>query len=272
MRALPALLLSAALLPYAPSAQANAPGRWQLIFQDSFENADRFLDLFEKNGRRWTHFQRTIESNEIEVVSRGARRGTNALRLLAVPSGKTVSKADVERALPLLKEGDTLIIQAWMFLPRGPSLEDVFLLDLECGSCWPTFALVSNKSPGIRIQLKGDVGYPLVERGKIGLSNYRHNGAGPIRPVPRGVWTRMRFYARLASNETGLVRVEFDDRVVFSSNGPNLPDPRLFIRYGIFLKHTGYDRFQIGVTANGSRNPVEMMLDTVSVRLKRRPL
>lgn len=251
------------------TAKSAADGPAAVAFQDGFEGGKQLLDFLPADGSRWTHFQRTFPENRIDIVSEGAREGRNAARFFAVPSRSDVSKSDVERRLRV-GEGDVLTIRAWLLLPEGPSLDDVFILDLECESCWPDFSLFPNKSPGIRLQLKGDDGLPIVERGKIGLDDYQHEGPRPVRSVPRGRWTLMAFRVKLASDASGRVEVSFDDELAFAGSGSNLPDPRVFGRYGIRLKHRDYDRFQIGITANGSDNPVEMLLDDVSVEIDRR--
>lgn len=251
-------LIAACILYSAPSHAEP-----KIIYSDSFE-APKVSGLFAKDLSGWTNSQKSFPQNEVEIVSEPRRSGSGALRLYAIPSNSTVSKGDVEKELPSIRQGQTIVISAWFFIPPGPELNNLFLLDIECNQCWPERSPIPDKGPGVRIRLNGPTGRPAVERRKIGLRDMP-NELGSSAPLPRGRWFKFEWRLLLSPDENGLTEITIDDKAVFRGRGPNLPDPEVFRRYGIELRQVLYNRLQVGITANSSSNPIELFVDDVSV-------
>lgn len=254
-------LLAVSLLIMAIDSPAGADSE-ETIFSDGFENASTIRDLLKRDGSRWTNSQRTPSGNGLTLVTDPSHSG-NALHFHALPSGSAVSKADIERALPDLVAGDQLSISAWFYAKSGQSLDNVFILDLECPTCWP------DTSPGIRVHLKGHGGTPVVERGKIRLPSLRNEDMIRAVSFPRERWVRVEWQTTLAPDDLGRTSITFDGRTVFSARGATFPDPTILARSGIALRKLAYERFQIGITANSSSNPVDIFVDSVEVRVIR---
>ena len=87
--------------------------------------------------------------------------------------------------------------------------------------------------------------------------------------MPRGRWTRLEWRLKLSTDESGIAEIVIDGMTVFRGAGPNVPDPKVFETWGIQLSRSAYDRMQIGITANGSGNPVEIFVDDVKVTVER---
>jgi hypothetical protein len=254
-----ASLLTIALLVTMVGTSAAAASE-AIIFADGFEDASTVRDLFKRDGSRWTNLQKTPSGNALALTTHPSHSAT-ALHLYAIPSTSEVSKADIERALPDLVAGDRLSISAWIYAKRGQSLDNVFIFDLECHSCWP------DTSPGIRVHLKGYDGTPVVERGKIGLASLRNEDVIRAAHFPREQWVHVEWHTTLSADELGQTSIKFDGRTVFSARGATFPDRAILARSGIALRKLAYERVQIGITANSSPNPVDLVVDTVEVRL-----
>jgi hypothetical protein len=255
-------LLLAALLPAVmawPNARAASE---EIVFSDGFEEAPTIRDLLKRDRSRWTNSQRTPSGNGLTLVTEPSHSGT-ALHFYALPSTAAVSKADIERALPDLVAGDQLSISAWFYAKSGQSLDNVFILDLECHTCWP------ESSPGIRVHLKGHGGTPVVERGKIRLPSLRNEQMSAAVSFPRDRWVHVEWTTILAPDSLGRSAIAFDGKTVFSARGATFPDPANLARFGIVMRKLAYERFQIGITANSSPNPVDLVIDSVEVRVVR---
>lgn len=231
-------------------------------FSDGFE-VQKFLDLFPRDRSRWTHYQSTFPQNKAELVDTQPHSGATALRLFAVPSTSKVSKSDVEKEDFELRAGQSLSVSAWFLIPPEIEIRNLFLIDIECRNCWPEDSPYPNQSPGIRLKLQDRDGAPTVERRKIGLKDMS-NQLAQRAALPRGRWFKLEWRVRLGDEESGESEILIDDKAVFRGEGATVPDPQAFMKWNIKLRDTLYDRFQVGITANGSSNPIEMLVDTVS--------
>lgn len=251
------LLILPLAAPGTPARADNANG-----FSDGFE-AQKFLDLFPRDRSRWTHYQSTFPQNKAELTDTQPHSGAAALRLFAVQSTSKVSKSDVEKEDLELREGQSVKVSAWFLIPPDIDIRNLFLLDIECRNCWPEDSPYPNQSPGIRLKLQDRDGAPTVERRKIGLKDMR-NELAQRAALPRGRWFKLEWRIKLGDEESGESQILIDDRAVFQGQGATLPDPQAFMKWNIRLRDVLYDRFQVGITANGSSNPIEMLVDTVT--------
>ena len=252
------LLIVAPLIVPGTPAQAGDTND----FSDGFE-VQKLLDLLPRDRSRWTHYQSTFPQNKAEIVEAQPQSGKAALRLFAVPSTSKVSKSAIEKEDFELRSGRSLRLSAWFLIPPDIDIRNLFLFDIECRNCWPEDSPYPNQSPGIRLKLQDRDGAPTVERRKIGLKDMK-NELAQRAALPRGRWFKLEWRVRLGDEESGESEILIDDKAVFQGQGATLPDPQAFMKWNIKLRDVLYDRFQVGITANSSPNPIEMLVDTVS--------
>lgn len=254
------LMGCAALMLAVLPSQAGS----QREFSDGFD-AKTFVDLLQRDRSRWTHFQSTFPQNKADVVFDQHQSGSSAVRFFAIASTSVVSKADIEKEGFDMRAGQEVQVSAWFFIPPDVDLTNLFLIDLECKTCWPVNSVFPDKSPGIRLKLRDRDGTPVVERRKIGLPDMR-NALRTDGALPRGRWFKLAWNLTLQADDTGTAEIQIDDQPVFRSAGATFPNPNAFKKWGIELRDTLYDRFQVGITANSSSNPIELFVDTVSFK------
>lgn len=253
----------------------SAPAKAErVLFRDDFENVAQIHDLLRADSSRWTYLQRSHNENHIDLDRTHFHHGSTSLSLSSEPSSGQVSKAAIQKEGLDLREGQVVYMSASFYIPSGSSIENVFLWDLECGNCWSQTNAQPNKSPGIRLGLFNSQGYPTVERGKIGYrtGNFKQNVNQPVF-IPRDKWVQLAWIVHLAANEGGLTEVFLDGTKIISEYGVNMPQPEYFMKhFGVHLNTpVHYDRIQVGITANGSRNPVKIYVDDVELRLLEEP-
>lgn len=238
-----------------------------IAFEDGFEEAEDVRALLDHNSGRWTRVQISHDENVLFMHEDPTRSGRAALGFHAVPSDDVVSKALIERGGFRLYAGQSAMVDAWFLIPGGQSLDNVFLMDLECRDCWPAFSGRNNPSPGIRLTLKGDDGEVAVERAKIGhpKGTWRQPRHDPVL-FPRDRWVRLTWILYLSPDDEGGTEVLIDGRPVLRARGATLPDISRFREKGVRLvEPLYYERLQIGITANGAENSVAMLVDDVTV-------
>jgi hypothetical protein len=203
-------------------------------FSDDFESGSTFADLVPKDGSRWHGRQLEPEQNGVELTTEVAHSGKQSLKCYAVPSrSDATSKADIQRGQLAFTEGDHVWSECWLLLKGGSSGEHVFLWDLETSRKW--------RSPGRRLYLQtGDV--VASDLGKWAFApTFRQPWDRGV-PFPKDRWVRLRVHMLLAGGKNGTIQVWQDETKVLDANGQTLPTGK-----------TVYDRLQVGVTANGSR-------------------
>jgi hypothetical protein len=231
-------------------------------FSEDFE-VSKLNDLLKEDRSRWTHYQNTFPQNKAEIVPEAAPSGGSALRFFAVPSTKKVSKSDIEKEGFELRSGQEMRIAALFFLPPSVDLKDLFLIDIECRECWPQDSIYPNQSPGVRLKLRDRDGSPSVERRKIGQPDMRNDLQESV-VLPRGRWFNLEWRLRLSADENGSSEILIDNKRIYMGRGPTLPSSQSFEKWGIVLREIMYDRFQIGITANSTPSPIEILIDDVS--------
>jgi len=88
------------------------------------------------------------------------------VKIIAQPSDNVLSKVDIEKFGFHSPVGSTIKIAADFYINSNVNLTDLFLIDLECCSCWDS-TVPENQCPGIRLKIGGDNEYLSIERGKI---------------------------------------------------------------------------------------------------------
>ena len=67
----------------------------------------------------------------------------------------------------MVASGNTVEIKADFYINTLANIQDLFLIDLECCSCWDVSSEVENQCPGVRLKLSGGNDFLSIERGKI---------------------------------------------------------------------------------------------------------
>ena len=244
------------------------------VWSDGFEAPNATVDdLLARDGSRWTNVQLVHPSggtNVLEPQRDRVREGEAALRIVAQPADDILSKAGIEKGGFFAPEGASVTLAADVYLAGAPDLRELFLIDLECCSCWDP-DVPDNQCPGIRLKLAGDGPYLAVERGKILGSTLRQDDT----PFPTDRWVRITWELDLSTEDAGATRVLLDGVPVLERSGYNLPVAdalrAAFAAEGIDFELTqpvGYERFQIGATANPTSSTVELYVDDVEVRVE----
>ena len=271
-RLLPYLILAALFLCACPEEEPFAvpvppPADLPFGFIDGFEaTTNRFTDLFPADNSRWTTTQlvspdgatNTIGLSEDEVLS-----GRHALRVVAHPSDDVVSKAGIEKGGFFAPPGSTVTLSANVLLRAGGPLEDLFLFDLECCSCWaPT--VPDPQCPGVRLKLSGAGEFLSMERGKILETSLSQTEVA----FPREEWVHVVWTLRLSPTDEGTNKLVINDRTVIDANGGNLPNRDAFraefAAAGIDFElpeRVGYERVQVGATANPTPSVARVLVD-----------
>ena len=143
------------------------------LFEDGFETENQMLnELFLTDGSRWTNFQQTNPSNninEVSILNTSATEGENAIRFFSYASDTQLSKIDIEKNGLQMAAGDKLRIEADFYIVGTGSIENLLILDVECCSCWdPTVGDnlgAENQCPGVRLLMSGANDYLSIERG-----------------------------------------------------------------------------------------------------------
>jgi hypothetical protein len=137
---------SAALVAAALSILLMAaPARAEVVFVDGFEGADSVQDLLQPG--RWSYIQQDGVGTVVEPSAEPVRSGTRSLRCFGPRSTRrTLTKSDIATNDVMFLVGQTLEVEAWFYLRQAPDLNDLFLIDAECGNC-------GLQSPGLRVMV-----------------------------------------------------------------------------------------------------------------------
>jgi len=244
------------------------------LFENGFEVMDNNVDeLILQDASSWTNIQQVDPSNGINSITISTdivNEGNNSLRILALPSDDILSKIDIEKFGFIAPVGSTIKIEADFYINTNEDLTDLFLIDLECCSCWDS-NVPNNQCPGVRLKIGGDNEYLSIERGKILDSTI---GQAEI-SFPKFEWVRIVWEMELSQENNGKNNLSINGIEVISNEGINMPNPELFRQEfasaGIDFtlpENVFYERVQIGATANPSSNAIEMYIDNFSLSIQ----
>ena len=243
-----------------------------IVFEDGFESENSDLtDLFPSDESRWTNIQIVNPENQINELlleSQIVLSGNNALKILSNKSGEILSKVDIEKGGFSIPVGSQLFIEANFFIATEEKIKNLFLIDLECCSCWDP-GVPDNQCPGIRLIMGGEDDYLSIERGKILNPTIRQTK----RPFPRNEWVNVRWEMTLSQGDDGANSLFINGEEVISEPGVNMPNGEVFrdefARNGITFQLQEplfYERVQVRATANASSTDVLMYLDDFKLR------
>jgi hypothetical protein len=219
----------------------DAPSRSPLpfTFTEDFERARELAELFPSTGERWHGVQCQPEGNRVELSSEQAHSGTKSLKLTAQPyDGKNTTKADLQRGgLPFV-EKDEVWFSGWFYLMGGTDAAEVFLWDLETSR--------KRQSPGRRLYLSGEC--LASDLGKWWSGQTFRQAPSSRVPFSKDRWVQLRVHLLLSADKNGTLEVWHDATKVLNARGQTLPTSKAV-----------YDRFQVGVTANGNRHSSQVL-------------
>ena len=250
------------------------------LFEDGFETENQMLnELFLTDGSRWTNFQQTNPSNninEVSILNTSATEGENAIRFFSYASDTQLSKIDIEKNGLQMAAGDKLRIEADFYIVGTGSIENLLILDVECCSCWdPTVGDnlgAENQCPGVRLLMSGANDYLSIERGKIAGPTLQQTNVS----FPRNQWVNVVWEMTLSDENDGINRLTIDGVEVINTTGMNLPNAEVFRE--VFAEQdieftlqqpVFYERVQIGATANPTADNVELYVDDVSIQIEK---
>ncbi|WP_299259974.1 hypothetical protein [uncultured Aquimarina sp.] len=251
------------------------------LFEDGFETQSNSVDaLILSDNSRWSNFQQSNPSdqiNEITISNTMLSEGNSSLRIVAFKSDNLLSKMDIEKGGFNAFLGDKVTIQADFYLNSTANIENLFLIDLECCSCWDPLVDADpssdgdNQCPGVRLKMSGGNDYLSIERGKISASTLTQTTF----QFPRNEWVSVQWELTLSDNEDGMNKLIVNDNEVIASNGMNMPNAAIFrevfAQNGIdfnLQEPTFYERVQIGATANATAEDLELFVDNFSIRIE----
>jgi len=240
---------------------------------DGFESVNNLDDLFPDDGSRWTNLQQVNPNNGDNAISISENifsEGSKALRILSKPGDAILSKIDIEKGGLFAPVGSTLTIEADFYIASNENLQDLFLIDLECCSCWDE-SVDNNQCPGIRLKLGGPENYLSIERGKI-LGNTLNQAELPF---PKNEWVHVDWSMQLSQNNDGENYLSINGQELINEKENNMPNAEEFrnefAMHGIdfnLKEPFSYERIQIGATANLTAHEVEMYVDNFKLTIE----
>lgn len=249
-------------------------------FQDGFETDNNDLqELLPSDNSRWTTTQIISPNaalNSLELSTLQASEGNQSLRIRSKKSDQILSKVDIEKGGFTAPENSTVIIEADFYIDSDTNIENLFLIDLECCSCWdPAVTADSsgygdNKCPGIRLAMSGGNDFLSIERGKIAGTTLVQTSFS----FPRKEWVTVRWQMNLSPNDNGTNQLFINGQQVLSETAMNLPNAEIFkevfAENGInfeLQEPVAYERVQIGATANPDAEDLEIYVDNFSLSI-----
>jgi len=268
------LLLLFVLISCKKDDCENIETNESFLFENGFEVAGNNVDeLILPDASSWTNIQQVDPNNganSITISSDIVNEGNNSLRIVALPSDDILSKADIEKFGFNAPAGSTIKIQADIYINTNEDLTDLFLIDLECCSCWDS-TVPDNQCPGVRLKIGGDNEYLSIERGKIINSTIAQAEIS----FPKFEWVRIVWQMELSPEITGMNKLSINGNEVISSEGINMPNAELFRQEFasagidfILPENVFYERVQIGATANPTPNTIEIFIDNFSLSIQ----
>ncbi len=274
MKGLSRFFFVLALISFVSCSEEDNPievDNTSFIFFDDFESESETLDdLFLDDESRWSNVQIVSPQSGVNQIQLSDEHGSRSLEFLALPSDFIVSKAGIEKGGLVSQRGSLVTLKADFYLPEGSSYENVLLADVECCSCWDP-NVPDNQCPGVRLMFDENGEFLQLERGKIG---YPTLGQTEV-VFPKDEWVQVELQLTLSDTEAGENRLFINGVKALDINAVNLPNQEvfetLFAEVGIDFHLTeplGYERIQLGVTANPAGDTTRVWVDNVEIVVK----
>lgn len=240
------LILSIALFSSCQNEEISGSSNF---FQDDFEHYNKLSELILHNSNLWSFVQATKLGNSVTIDTLKSHSGSKSLKFTAKKSDDSeVSKSSiVKQNISFLKD-ETIRISAWYFIEGTNSLQWLFLMDLE-------EKINIGANPGMRLALVDDklrVEYKFNEKDIIQTQGQEIN-------FPRNRWVQILWEIKLSQNNSGLVRLWQDDKLIIDGKDKvTLPKDFLYFQQGT---KGMYNSLEIGITANSKDNDLIMWVD-----------
>lgn len=251
-------------------------------FEDGFETSSiEITRLFPNDNSRWTTVQLINpidDENSLELSSVVSSEGNQSLAIQAKQSNEILSKAAIEKGGFNAFAEDKVTIEADFYIDSDANLENLFLIDLECCSCWDPSVDADpsvdgdNKCPGVRLRLSGVNAYLSIERGKIAGTTLTQTTT----QFPRKEWATLRWELNLSSDNNGTNKLFLNGNQILSESAMNLPNAEIFRE--VFAENeidfelqepVSYERVQIGATANPDSEDLLLYVDNIVLRIEK---
>lgn len=246
------LMLVLLILPSRPLAGQGTSERWEVLFENGFEEAD----LFPTDGSLWANVIRQTGPGQPRSIwtrsDEQAHAGQYSAKSFAAPGtrdvGFTCGKASVVNQPLDIEMGDTVEYHIHYYLTSETPVQ---LLDVECS----TLCGGLKGSPGVRVVMTRD------RRLRIDwkfLNWFKNNGLPPppdapssARPgshvLPVGEWFELTLRMQLANGGQGLTEV-------FVNGEPDSATPGTNIAPQGLEALERYPQIEVGITCNPVNN------------------
>lgn len=241
-------------------------------FSDGFETtSDDFTLLFPSNNSRWSDIQIVNPNGGTNALSLSRDQfseGSHSLLITSKKSDEILSKADIVKNGFSAPEEGSITIVADFYIDSVDSISNLFLVDLECCSCWDP-SVSDNQCPGIRLMVSENDNL-VIERGKIAGSTLVKINT----QIPRREWFTIEWKMQLSQTENGTNKLSINGTEILSQSGMNMPNAEifrmLFAEEGIdfeLQEPLFYERVQIGATANPDGEDVKIYVDNFKLSI-----
>lgn len=220
-------------------------------YSDGFEAYNSFNELIDGDDELWSFFQLTKDQNTIRIDTNIVHSGNKSIRFFGLPSDGEVSKSSINKQFMAFWEGETVLIDFWMYLEGNEDVDWLFIFDLE-------EKVPVGTGPGMRLAI---VNNKILLEHKYPNPNVEQEGSGIS--LPRDQWVHIEFEAKLERKDKGYVRVFQDGtQILRVDNWQTLPKDILYANQGT---KGMYNQIEFGLTANSDDNAHVLYLDDVNV-------
>lgn len=221
-------------------------------YTDGFEAYNEIDSIIDGNDEYWSFFQNTLSTNDILIDTLIKHSGNQSIKFIGGKTEDILSKASINKQNMAFWEGETIIVDFWLYLVGEEPAQWLFIFDLEEQTS-------IGAGPGMRLALVD--GKLLVEH-KFFNPNIEQEGSGVS--FPRDQWVNIRFETKLSQKKKGFVKVYQDGSLIIDQdNWKTLPSDFLYSTQGTQGR---YSQIEFGITANPSENDLIMYLDDILVQ------
>lgn len=223
-------------------------------YHDDFEAYTVIDDIIVENDEKWSFFQKTLSENSIEIDTTIVHSGLKSVKCTGIKTAdETLSKASINKQNMAFWEGETVVVDFWLYIVGDDELEWLFIFDMEEQTA-------IGAGPGMRLAL---VNNRILLEHKYNNPNVEQKGEGV--EFPRNQWVNVRFESKLSQKKKGYVKVYQDGVLIINQqNWVTLPSDFLYVTQGTQGR---YSQIEFGVTANPSNADAVVYVDDVMVEV-----
>ncbi|WP_070138489.1 heparin lyase I family protein [Crocinitomix algicola] len=220
-------------------------------YKDGFEDYNEIDEIIDGNDKYWSFFQNTLITNDILIDTTITHSGNRSVKFIGGKTENGLSKASINKQNMAFWEGETVVVDFWLYLVGNDPAQWLFIFDLEEQTN-------IGAGPGMRLAL---VDGKLLLEHKYSNPNVEQKGDGI--PFPRNQWVNVRFETKLSQKKKGFVKVYQDGLLIINQEKwKTLPSDVLYSTQGTQGR---YSQIEFGITANPSENDLIMYVDDISV-------